>query len=66
MKTHKHKGTLVGHERCFNHCVNPGDCEPGAHGNVTYTVQCKCGVQREVNVNQGWVEYGPWKQTVNK
>lgn len=53
----------VGHDRCYTHSVaTHADYENrAAHGGTTHTEECcKCGAQRDVNNNQGFVEYGPW------
>ncbi len=31
-----------------------------AHGNVCFTVKCRCGATRKTNVNGRNVECGPW------
>lgn len=43
--------------RCFVGCVSPHNCDPRAHGAVTYTEYCtRCGATRPVNKNRGFKE----------
>jgi hypothetical protein len=37
-----------------------GGEEPRAHGNVCEVEHCRCGAVRAANINQRWVEQGPW------
>lgn len=45
----------------FNHCVNPHNCNPAAHGNITSLETCSCGATRKVNINGAHLEYGHWE-----
>lgn len=59
---HKHKAkktATVTHG--FTGCVNPEQCNPAAHGNVTDAETCHCGWQRSVNINQGHIEKSRWR-----
>lgn len=48
-------------DRCFEGCVTPDDCNPAAHGHMTWTAVCRgCGMRRRVNANGRHSEYGPW------
>lgn len=44
----------------YTGCVAPYNCDPSSHGAVTYIERCACGATRAVNVNQRFVERGPW------
>ena len=48
----------------FQHCVNPRDCNPSAHGYITIKERCyRCGAARMVNENGRHVETGPLGRT---
>jgi hypothetical protein len=34
---------------------------PAAHGNICVVDTCRCGAQRRTNINQSFVERGPWE-----
>jgi len=44
----------------YGWCVQPWRCVEGAHGNVTRIDVCRCGAQRQTNINQNHVERGSW------
>jgi hypothetical protein len=60
-KNHKHRAKKGARIECFSHCVNPENCNPGSHGNITKILVCSCGATQKVNINQGYVEIGPWQ-----
>lgn len=64
MKTpaHRHRLHTKTHDKPFNHCVNPYACCEEAHGCITFTATCRCGATCDVNINQRWIETGPWKE----
>jgi hypothetical protein len=64
MSTHTHTHTHEEHERCFMHGVAAAPYSEenrAAHGSVTLTEVCDCGMSRQVNRNGHHREYGPWE-----
>jgi hypothetical protein len=57
---HKHSTKHTTDYRCFTHCVAGGNCNPCAHGSITYYLICSCGARRAINTNGNHVERGPW------
>lgn len=47
-------------ERCYTHCVDPENCDPAAHGGITYRQTCRCGAERLINANNNVAELGRW------
>ena len=48
----------------FQHCVNPRNCNPSAHGYITIKERCyRCGATRMTNENGRHVEKGPLGHT---
>lgn len=60
----KHTKTTTSEPRCYTHgvAVFSQTQEPRAHGGITITEMCiACGARRDVNKNQGFREYSPWR-----
>lgn len=65
MSQHKHTAARSSNDALpYYDCVSPDveHCVPAAHGGYRYIETCKCGARREVNANQGRIEYGPWRK----
>lgn len=60
--THKHRMISESEPRPFTGTVNPQDPWEAAHGGICVTERCKCGHERNVNVNGNHAEYGHWHQ----
>ena len=51
------EGAYMGSVAVYPHT----DENRAAHGNITVTVECRaCGAQRRENINQSFLEVGPW------
>ena len=37
--------------------------DPRAHGNICVVSYCNCGATRRENINQRWIERGPWEKS---
>lgn len=59
-KEHRHRA-VSNLDFGFTHCVNPGCCNPAAHGAVMTVAVCRCGWIREANRNGGRTEFGAWR-----
>lgn len=62
---------LTGHKhRTANSATRPytgpvrQPARPAAHGGVCVVERCACGAERRANVNQRFVEQGPWIRPV--
>lgn len=61
MSKHRHRAMPGrGIERGFSGPVNNERRDPRADGCVCCVDRCRCGAVRETNVNQCFVERGPW------
>lgn len=61
----RHDRTENGSERSYKYCVadHSNDCNPGAHGGVTWIETClDCDMIREHNANGRHSEKGHWKR----
>lgn len=58
-KPHKHRVRTT-KIVAYNGCVNPHDCQPGSHGNVTLVQTCSCEASRTINRNNRYEEKGDW------
>jgi hypothetical protein len=69
MKKHTHRAVAeLTRERCFmGPITNPvGGENRAAHGNITITESCRCGMERRINVNGRHVERGHWVNDIYK
>jgi|SRR5215471_5814372 len=44
----------------WTHCVAPGRCDGGAHGNIVNTERCLCGFARSIEINGGHETAEEW------
>lgn len=58
--THRHWPLIITEPTGYDGCVAPRDCNPGAHGDITYMEKCSCGMRRSSNVNRNYAEVGQW------
>lgn len=60
--THRHRAVTESEPLPFSGPVNPTRPNRAAHGGVRFRQTCSCGATREVLCNQGYQEYGPWRE----
>ena len=61
-RSHRHRAIDPNPDpRCWTACVAPGQCRPGAHGNITVSLRCRCGAIKVVAVNGRHQETTGWE-----
>ena len=58
---HRHRA-IKQIERGYDGPIHGARYDQRAHGNVCVTEFCSCGATRKINVNQQYIERGPWTQ----
>ena len=60
---HRHRDGKQSRDYGFTACHAGWDCNPAAHGNVSYWIYCAeegCGAVKHVNVNGRYSEESKW------